>query len=142
MSGSQYEHTEHIESYTNPVVSASEKENVSSITSATLVSPSNVKSVLENCYNWLSRVDGTNLKIIIGKDVKRESHTVKWGEKAWGTFKWGGTVVNETVTDQKDVNLGEVIETETEYLGNVSGRLIQQSFNLNGNIIVKESILK
>lgn len=141
LSGCKYEHTEHIESYTNPVVLASEKENVSSITSATLVSPSNVKSVLENCYNWLSRVDGTNLKIIIGKDVTRETHSVKWGKKVWGTFNWG-TTADETVTDQEDVNLGEIIEAETEYLGNVSGRLTQQSFNLNGNIIVKECVLK
>lgn len=142
LSGGKYEHTEHIESYTNPVVLASEKENVSSITSATLVSPSNVKSVLENCYNWLSRVDGTNLKIIIGKNVERETHIVKWGELPWKAFKWGQTVINETITDQEDVNLGEIIEAQTEYLGNVSGRLIQQSFNLNGNIIVKECILK
>lgn len=142
LSGSKYEHTEHIESYTNPVVLASEKENVSSITSATLVSPLNVKDVLENCYNWLSRVDSTNLKIIIGKDIKRETHTVKWGELPWGTFKWGQTIINETITDQEDVNLCEIIDAETEYLGNVSGRLIQQSFNLNGNIIVKECVLK
>lgn len=142
LSGGKYEHTEHIESYTNPVVLASEKENASSITSATLVSPSNVKAVLENCYNWLSRVDGTNLKIIIGKGVKQETHTVKWGELPWGTFKWGQTITTETIKDHDDIDLGEVIRAETEYLGNVSGRLIQQSFNLNGNIIVKECVLK
>lgn len=54
----------------------------------------------------------------------------------------GGVTVNEVVTDQEDVDLGDIIEAETEYLGTVSGRLIQQSFNLNGNILVKEAVLK
>lgn len=142
LSGGKYEHTEHIESYTNPVVLSSEKENVSSINSATLISPANVKAVLENCYKWLSRVDSTNLKIIVGKDVQLKTHTVKWGERPWGAFKWGQNIIEEIVTDHQDINLGEVITAETEYLGDVTGRVIQQSFNLNGNIIVKEVVLK
>lgn len=141
MSGRKYNHTQNVEHLRNSVVLASEKDNIIPITSATLVSQSNVKAVLENCYNWLSRVDTTNLKIIIGKDVTRTQKPAKWGEATWGSFKWG-TTVTETVTDQSDVELGEVINAETEYLGDVSGRLIQQSFNLNGNIIVKECILK
>lgn len=142
LNGGKYEHSQYTETLSNPVVLASEKENVKSVTSATLVSPSNVKAVLENCYDYLKKTDETSLKIIIGKDVTRKIHTITWGEELFGKFKWGGNVVSETVTDQEDVNLSEIIEAETEYLGNVSGRLIQQSFNLNGNIIVKECVLK
>lgn len=79
---------------------------------------------------------------MVGKDVERKTRTAKWGEEAWGSFKWKEFIVNETITDQQDVNLGERITTETEYLGDVSGRLISQSFNLNSNIIVKEAVLK
>lgn len=140
--GQGYKHVTQIKRKANSKVLASEKENVSQITSATLISPANVDAVLENSFLWLSRVNATNLKIIIGKDVEREIHTVKWGEKPWGTFKWGEVIIEEAITDQQDVNLGEVIEAETEYLGDVSGRVVQQSFNLNGNIIVKETILK
>ena len=46
------------------------------------------------------------------------------------------------VTYDQSVNVGDKIQAETEYLGVVSGRLIKQSFNLNGNIIVKEAVLK
>lgn len=141
LSGEKYEHTEHIEITTNEVVLASEKENVSSITSATLVSPSNVKEVIQHCFNWLTRVDKTNLKIIVGKKTVREVRSISWGEKPWGTFKWGEQEEIEKVVDQKDVNLGEVIEAQTEYLGNVTGRLTEQSFNLNGNIIIKEAVI-
>lgn len=142
LQGRSYKHIQTVRNLKNPVVLASETENIMSITDATLVSADNVDKVLNNAYNWLTKVDSTNLKIVIGKDVKRETHTVKWGELPWGKFKWGQTIINETVTDQEDVNLGEVIEAETEYLGNVSGRLIQQSFNLNGNIVVKECVIK
>lgn len=142
LSGGKYEHTQQIKKQANPVVLASEKENISQITAATLVSVANVDKVLEHCYEWLTKTNATNLAIIIGKDVKRELFTPRYGTVQYGTGIKYGTVVNESVTDQQDVHLGEVIEAETEYLGDVSGRLIQQSFNLNGNIIVKEAVLK
>lgn len=140
--GGKYEHAEKIETYKNLVVLTSDKENVKTITSATLISPSNVKAVLENCYNWLTRTDSTSLKIIVGKNVERKAIPTLWGEKIWGSYRWGEVVVDETITDQEDVNLGEIIKAETEYLGHVSGRLIQQSFGLGGNVLVKEAIIK
>ena len=36
------------------------------------------------------------------------------------------------------VNLGDIITAETEYLGNVTGRIKSQRYSLNGGIIVKE----
>lgn len=140
--GYKYTHGQQVRSLSNPKVLAGEKENVSSITSATLISPKNVDKVLESCYNHLTKTSSVNLKIVVGKDVERKTRTAKWGEEAWGSFKWKEFIVNETITDQQDVNLGECITTETEYLGDISGRLISQSFNLNSNIIVKEAVLK
>lgn len=141
LTGKKYEHSQQIKKHKNPVVLASEKENISQITSATLVSPVNADDVLEHCYNWLIKANAVNLSIIVGKDVSREVIAPKYGLVKYGMAKYG-VIVKESVTSQQDVNLGEVIEAETEYLGNASGRLIQQSFNLNGNIIVKEAVLK
>jgi hypothetical protein len=64
-----------------------------------------------------------------------------YGTKKYGTFKYGEKAPT-IVTYDKRVNVGENIKAQTEYLGVVSGRLIKQSFNLNGNIIVKEAVLK
>lgn len=141
LTGKKYEHSQQIKKHKNPVVLASEKENISQITSATLVSPINADDVLEHCYKWLIRANAVNLSIIIGKDVSREVIAPIYGLVKYGMAKYG-VIIKETVTNQQDVNLGEIIETETEYLGDVSGRLIQQSFNLNGNIIIKEAVLQ
>ena len=79
--------------------------------------------VLEKCYNWLIKTKTTNLKIVEGKHVAYEGD-------------------NAIVTYDQPVNVGEVIKSETEYLGEVTGRIIKQSFSLNGSIIVKEAVLK
>lgn len=142
LSGQKYEHTELIHRKTNPVVLASEKENISSITSATLVSTDNIDNILDKCYNWLVKVNETNLKIVVGKDVSRGTKSIKWGELKWGEFNYGGVTTTEVITNQKDVCVGDNLKVATEYLGDVVGRLISTSFNLNGNIIIKESVLK
>ena len=80
------------------------------------------------------------MKIVEGKHVK-DGDYIKYGEKKYGTFTYGEKNPNLIIYD-KAVNVGENINAETEYLGVVSGRLIKQSFNLNGNIIVKEAVLK
>lgn len=140
LQGHQYEHTTQTRRKNNPVVLASEIEKVVAIDNATLVSQYNIDNVIEKCYNWLIKTNSTNLKIVEGKHVQY-GEAIKWGEKKWGTFKWGG-YNPDIVTYDKSVNVGEKIQAETEYLGVVSGRLIKQSFNLNGNIIVKEAVLK
>ena len=95
---------------------------------------------MNKCYNWLIKTNQTNLKIVEGKHVQY-GKTTKWGDKNWGDFKWGGGSSNIIIYD-KSVNVGEKIQAETEYLGIVGGILIKQSFNLNGNIIIKEAVLK
>ena len=140
LQGQKYEHTTQTKRKNNPLVLANDIEKVISIDNATLVSSSNIDNLIEKCYNWLVKTKRTNLKIVEGKHIKR-AETVKYGDRLYGTFKYGDAGANVVVYDEP-VNVGENIEAETEYLGNVSGRLIQQSFNLNGNIIIKEAVLK
>lgn len=139
--GSKYEHTQNIIKKSNPVILASEKGNVLSITSATLISKENARDVLNHCYDWLSKTDSVNLKIIEGKDEKKEIIVPRYGEAIYGTSVYG-TIVNETVARQKPVKLGEKIIVETEYMGDITGVPISQSYNLNGNIVVKDTVLK
>ena len=96
--------------------------------------------MLEKCYNWLIRTNSTNLKIIEGKNVIY-GKPITWGEKKWGSFKWGG-YNPDVITYDTVVNVGDMIKAETEYLGDVTGTIIKESYSLNGNIIVKEAVLK
>lgn len=138
--GYGYEHKTQTKRKNNPVVLASEIEKVVAVDKATLVSQYNIDNVMEKCYNWLIKTNQTNLEIVEGKHVQYGDY-IKYGEKKYGTVKYGEKYPN-IVTYDKGVNVGENINAETEYLGVVSGRLIKQSFNLNGNIIIKEAVLK
>lgn len=140
LQGQQYEHTTQTRRKNNPVVLASEIEKIVSVENATLVSLHNIDNVIEKCYNWLIKTNATNLKIVEGKHVQYGDY-VKYGKKKYGTFKYGEKYPN-VVTYDEPVDIGENIKAETEYLGVVSGRIIKQSFNLNGNIIIKEAVLK
>lgn len=140
LAGLAYEHTTVIKRKLNPVVLASELEKIVAIENATLVSAHNIDDVLNKCYNWLTKTNTTNLKIVEGKHVQY-GEGYKYGHHKYGTFKYGQKYPN-IVTYDEPVNIGENIKAETEYLGIVSGRIIKQSFNLNGNIIVKEAVLK
>lgn len=138
--GQKYDVTTRIKRKTNPLILSDEAEKISSITSATLISDTNVDSVLEKCYNWLIKKKSINVNIVEGKHDVYTPGAI-WGVNKWGTFKWGQKETSTTTYD-KVVNIGDVISVETEYLGDLSGRVISQSFNLNGNILVKEVVLK
>lgn len=124
----------------NDVVNVDEAEKKLSITEATLVSDTNSAEVLEHCYNWLTRVDSVNLDIIEGKHVTGGEY-VLYGNSKYGAVKYGGNHPY-TITYDMPVNVGDKVTCETEYLGNVTGRIIQQSFNMISNIIVKKAVLK
>ena len=140
LQGQKYEHTTQTRRQDNTIVLANEVEKIVAIENATLVSQYNIDNVLEKCYNWLIKTNQTNLKIVEGKHVQYGDY-YKYGEHKYGTFKYGQKYPNIITYDER-VNVGENIAAETEYLGVVRGRLIKQSFNLNGNIIVKEAVLK
>ena len=136
----KYSHNTQTYKKNNPIVLSSEIEKIVAIENATLVSTNNIDKIINKCYNWLIKTNTTNLKIVEGKHVKYGSG-YKYGQYKYGTFKYGQKYPN-IVTYDKPVNIGDNIKAETEYLGVVSGRLIKQSFNLNGNIIIKEAVLK
>lgn len=138
--GYTYDHTTKTRRKQRDDVGASTIENVISITNATLVTASNIELVTDKCFAWLTKTDKTNLRIVEGKHVQ-EGQPIKWGEKKWGAFKWGEKHP-DVVTYDQTVNLGENINAETEYMGVVGGRVIEQTYNLNGNIIIKEAVLK
>ncbi len=140
LTGQKYEHTTQIRRQNNPIVLANEIEKVVAVDSATLVSQYNIDKVIEKCYNWLIKTNTTNLKIVEGKHIQY-GQSVKYGQKKYGTLKYGEKVSSIVIYD-KVVNVGDNIQAETEYLGNISGRIIKQAFNLNGGIIIKEAVLK
>jgi hypothetical protein len=118
--GKKYEHTKATKRKNNPLVLANEIEKIVSIENATLVSSDNVDKVLDKCYNYLTKTLTVKEKIVEGRHTNSE---------------------NETIYDQT-VNVGDVITSETEILGDISGRVIKETFNLIGGIIVKDCVIR
>lgn len=139
LTGQKYQHTNRIKRKDNPVVLANEVEKIVAIENATLVSESNVDKILEKCYNWLMKVNSVNLNIVEGKHIK-DGKKIKYGEKKYGQTKYGD--FHKVVLYDERVNVGDVISAETEYLGVVSGMIIEQKFNLAGGTIIKKAVLK
>jgi hypothetical protein len=138
LSGKKYEHNQVIKKKINPLVLAADTENVISIRDATLVSASNVDNLLEKCYNYYINNRIVNLKIVESKH--KSSGVVKYGERKYGAFKYGQK--KDEIVYDKPVNVGDLIEIETEYLGNIQGRAVKQTFNLNGGIIIKNTVVR
>ena len=140
LSGLKYTHTMETKTKKDHLVLASEIENIARIDNATLVSLNNIDKVAEKCYNWFMRNQSTNLSIVESKHVTG-GKTITYGNAKYGIDKYGGKTPSIITYDER-VNVGDVINAETEYLGIVSGRLIKQTFNLNSNVIIKEAVLK
>ena len=139
--GKTYVHNRTVKEKRNENALANEVEKIITIENATLVSARNVDNVLNNCYNWLVKTRSTNLSIVEGKHVQYGSK-IRYGEKKYGTeFKYGEKYPDLVTYDNK-THVGENISAETEYLGIVEGRIIKQKYNLNGNILVKESVVR
>lgn len=138
--GYTYEHTTQIKREKRSDVGALTIEKVVPITDATLITASNADNVLQTCFDWLTNTKSTKLSIVEGKHVQ-EGRVVRWGEKKWGSFKWGERSADVITYDQR-INLGEKNNAETEYMGIVGGRVIEQTYNLNSNIVVKDAVLK
>lgn len=120
LKGKKYIHTTITKSITNENILPNDAENVVSIKNATLISVHNVDKILQNCYNHIVKDTNINLKIIEAKHEQKET----------------GEYYND-----EPVVVGDKITTETEYLGNITGRVVKQTFNLNGGIIVKDTIM-
>jgi hypothetical protein len=124
----------------NDVVLVNEAENKMQITDATLVTSSNADAVLSHCFEWLTKVDAVNLDIVEGRHESGGDY-VLYGNSKFGAVKYNGKLP-VIVTYDKAVNVGDLLTCETEYLGTITGRLIEQSFNISGNSIVKKAVIK
>ena len=125
-----YKYTETTTTYSKPNPDAQEHaENIMSIQNATLVTTENIDNVLERCYNWLVKTDTTNMEIV-------EGVSVTGGEAVYGE------TTERIVEYDEPVHVGDLITAETEYLGTKTGRVIQQTYSLIGNIIVKETVMR
>ena len=130
LTGKSYEHTQTVLKKENPVLTITDMPNVISVSNATLVSADNVANILEKCYNYYEQNDMVNLKIVEGKRKAR-----------YGGIKYGTAAYNQ-VTDDIPTNVGEKIVCQSEYLGDITGIIVKQTYNLNGGIIVKDTQMK
>lgn len=140
LTGQKYEHTTQTKRKNNPIVLANEIEKIIAVENATLVSENNVDNVLQKCYNWLIKVNAVNLSIVEGKHIIYGALPT-YGLSIYGATRYGTPESNVTIYDRA-INTGDVIVAETEFLGNIQGIIISQTFSLNGNIIIKKCILK
>jgi hypothetical protein len=140
LSGQKYEHTTQTQRKNNPMVLANEIEKIISVEKATLVSSYNVDKIMKKCYNWLITSNTINLNIIEGKHVEYGDF-VKYGNAKYGTRKYKEKTP-DIITYDEPINIGDNIKAETEYRGVLSGRIIKQTFDLNGNIIVKKCTMR
>lgn len=126
LSGKRYEDNTVVTAKRNPVVSASDLENVVEITDATLISKSNAETILQKAFDYLIKTNRVNLEIIDGR------WHVKYGQAKFGQVKYMQYIYDQAV------ELGDVLTADTEYLGSLTGRIVSVRYNLNGGILVKE----
>lgn len=141
LKGKKYEHKTAVRTKKAEVISADTTENIKSISTATLVSSSNVDSILSACLDYFTRPQKISLSIVEGihvkgggflryKDMIRYSDNVRYGDRTKKVF-----------TLDAPVSVGDLINAETEYLNDVEGRVVEQRFNLSSGNLIKETIL-
>lgn len=115
-------------------------ENIMAIQNATLVTEENIDNVLDRCYNYLVKTDTTNMEIVEGVSVTG-GEAITYGNVLYGEAVYGERT-ERIVEYDEPVHVGDLITAETEYLGTKTGRVIQQTYSLIGNIIVKETVMR
>lgn len=128
--GKKYEHRQIIHRQENTVAEVTDTDNIVSVQNATLVSPANIADVVSRCSDYYSTNISVNLKIVEGK------HRATYGYGKYGQFVYNGSV------DDAPTKVGETVICETEYLGDITGRILKQTYSLNGGIIIKDSKMK
>ena len=138
--GDYYHHTTEKIGKDNPLYLENNEKNAISVDNATLVSKNNANEVLDSCFDWLLKTTTINQKIAERKNVVY-GEKIRYGQKKYGEFKYGEKTP-DIITYDEPIHLGDNIETETSYMGNITGRVIRQAFHLNGNILSKEVVMK
>lgn len=142
LKGKKYEHKENVRTKVSEVISANSVENIKSISNATLVSASNIEMLLDTCLEYMTIPQKTYLSIVEGMHVQggdyiRYRDMIRYGDG----FKYGEkSPYNVTYDDM--VSVGDLIVSETEYLGEVNGRVVEQKFALMAGNIIKEAVIR
>lgn len=140
LTGQRYDHITQTKRKNNPLVTANDVEKIIAVENATLISQSNLDKIVEKCYNYYIQNQTINAKIVESKHIKG-GEIVRYGEKKYGEIKYGG-LTPKIITYDIETNVGDKIELDTEYLGKKIGRIIRQSFNLNGGTVIKDSVIR
>jgi hypothetical protein len=130
LTGIKYRDRTTIKRKTNPTVLVSDSERVITIDGATLVNASNVDRILDKCFDYYMNTTTTNVSIVDGKHIVEEQ------------INEDGSVTPKEVVYDKQTEVGDKIIISTEFLGDRTGRIISQRFDLNGGIINKETVMR
>jgi hypothetical protein len=140
--GKKYDHITTSKTKRNESVLAATIEKNVLINSATLISSLNVANVLDMCYNYITKKNSATMKIIEGVHERKSSDSI-YGSSNYGVSKYKNAIV--PLIDyywDMPTNVSDNIMVETEYMGYLTGRIVKQTFNLNGGIIVKDSVVR
>lgn len=139
--GKKYRHVTSSKTQKNENIPSSVNPKIVSIENATLVSSENVDKVLEKCYTYFTKTDSINMRIVDGKHVSG-GEIYRYGQANYGAIKYGSKSP-KIITYDIPTNVGQKISTQTDYSKKIlTGTIIKQTFNLNGGIIIKDSVIK
>lgn len=136
LEGQRYEHTQIVKRKDNPAVLSSDAPNIVAITDATLIYSGNIDNTLERCYNYLSKNRIGTMKIVERATLQKKAI---YGSAKYGKVKYGEGYAPVRSADGADgiIFVGDRIAYDTEYLGMLEGTIIEQTYNLNGGVILK-----
>lgn len=123
--GTTYYHTVSVTTIENPKATASDKQNVIAVDQATLVNPGNVAAVAQRVFDYYSKRDRQNIKIVM--DGERPGDRIA-APTPWGSF------VNGYITRMNIVLSGiaaadcEVVGTEVKVAGDPEARYSGEFF--------------
>lgn len=126
LTGRRYRDNKTVKSRRRTDIPSGIADNVKTISDATLISGRNADKILDLCFNYLTISRKANMKIY------EKRHYIRYGSCYFGVPVYMQTEAEGAVS------CGDIIEAETEYLGDITGRVISERYNLNGGIIVKE----
>lgn len=135
--GKKYEHTTSVKYISR---NSNKPQKIASVENATLVSSQNIDIVLEKCYNYFTKRKSTNMRVVEGKHISG-GDIFKYSQAMYGNIMYGEKTPKK-ITYDMPVNVGDTINAETEYLGEIIGIVTKQTFNLNGGVVVKDCVLK
>lgn len=136
-------HTSHIKKLSDSVGKTVE------LSKYIFVSENNVEAILTRCADYYSKKLKLTVKIYesggrlrygqrkygqvrYGQYLQEGSSVIKYGQAKYGQVQYGQYIY------EPPVKIGEIIEMDLGYLGEMRGRIISERYNLNGNIILKE----